>query len=185
MSNHDSHSADHADHGHHHVSPMWLYNLIFGALLFLTVVTVWIAQFDFGSANTFIAMFVATIKASLVGLFFMHLLYDERINMMTFGFGLLFVALFFLFPLVDIGSRGYIEELKTNHSGLIQEHEDKEQAKHAKKYKEQLGQLPMLNKTSFITTPEGEGPAPEPAPAPAPAPTAGAEAGGAEATPAE
>ena len=170
MSNHDSHSADHAGH-EHHITPMWLYHTIFGAPLFLTVVTVWIAQFDFGSANTFIAMFVATIKASLVGLFFMHLLHDERINMMTFGFGLLFVVLFFLFPLVDISSRGYIEELKTNHSGLVQEHEDKEQAKHAKKYKEQLGQLPMLNKTSFITAAEGEGPAPAPAPAVEEAPT--------------
>ena len=89
--------------------------------------------------------------------------------MMTFGFGLLFVVLFFLFPLVDISSRGYIEELKTNHSGLAQEHEDKEQAKHAKKYKEQLGQLPMLNKTSFITAAEGEGPAPAPAVEEAPA----------------
>lgn len=167
MSNHDSHSTDHADH-EHHITPMWIYNGIFAALLFLTVVTVWIAQFDFGSANTVIAMFVATIKATLVGLFFMHLLHDERINMMTFGFGLLFVALFFLFPLVDISSRDYIDELKANHSGLVQEHEEKEQAKHATKYKEQLGQLPMLNKTSFITTPEGEGPVAEPAPEPAP-----------------
>ena len=164
MSNHDAHGADHEHH--HHITPMWLYNVIFGALLFLTVVTVWIAQFDFGSANTFIAMFVATIKATLVGLFFMHLLHDERINMMTFGFGLLFVALFFLFPLIDIGTRGYIEELKVTNSGLIQEHEQAEQEKHAKKYEEALGKLPALNKTSFLAPAEGEGPAPKVEPAP-------------------
>jgi len=159
---------------------MWIYHGVFGALLFLTIVTVWIAQFDFGSANTFIAMFVATIKATFVGLFFMHLLHDERINMMTFGFGLLFVALFFLFPLVDIGSRGYIEELKVSNSGTLQEDEDRAQAKHAEQYKEALDKLPTLNKTSFITAAEGEGaapPAPEvPAVDEAAAPVAGQDA---------
>ena len=67
MSHHDTHAAGEHAHGEHHITPLWLYNTIFGALLVLTVVTVWIAQFDFGSANTVIAMFVATIKASLVG----------------------------------------------------------------------------------------------------------------------
>jgi cytochrome c oxidase subunit 4 len=94
-----------------------VYNGIFGGLLVLTVVTVWVAQFDFGAANTFIAMFVATIKASLVAFFFMHLLHDERLNLITFGFGLLFVSLFFLFPLLDITSRTYVDPIKDNSSG--------------------------------------------------------------------
>lgn len=182
MSHHDTHAA-HDDHGHggHHITPMWLYNAIFGALLVLTAVTVWIAQFDFGSANTLIAMFVATIKATLVGLFFMHLLYDERINLLTFGFGLLFVALFFLFPLLDIGTRTYIDPIKDNSSVYKAAQVQKVQDKHAETYKSELSKLPRLNPTGFITTPEGEGPAPEPAPEPA---TAGAE-GAADGTPAE
>jgi caa(3)-type oxidase subunit IV len=174
MSHHDTHAAGEHAHGEHHITPLWLYNTIFGALLFLTVVTVWIAQFDFGAANTVIAMFVATIKASLVALFFMHLLHDERINLLTFGFGLLFVALFFLFPLLDIGTRSYIEPLKDNNSVRAAATEQKKQDKHADTYKDELNKLTRLNATGFIATPEGEGPA---APAPEPAPEAGAEAG--------
>lgn len=160
MSHHD---ANHDDHGSHHVSPTWLYHTIFGGLLCLTVITVWIAQFDFGAANTVIAMLVATIKASLVAFFFMHLLHDERLNMLTFGFGLLFVALFFLFPLVDIGTRTYIDPLKDNSSIWKADKEMEAQQAHAEKYKKSLGNLSKLHKRAFIKVAEGEGPA-KPAP---------------------
>jgi caa(3)-type oxidase subunit IV len=161
MSNHDAHHDDH--HGHH-VTPLWLYHAIFGGLLCLTVITVWIAQFDFGSANTIIAMLVATVKASLVALFFMHLLHDERLNMLTFGFGLLFVALFFLFPLVDITTRTYIDPIKENSSVRMLDKEMEAQQAHAEKHKQALGKLSNLYKREFMVPAEGEGkakPAPE------------------------
>lgn len=161
MSNHDAHHDDH--HGHH-VTPLWLYHAIFGGLLCLTVITVWIAQFDFGAANTIIAMLVATVKASLVALFFMHLLHDERLNMLTFGFGLLFVALFFLFPLVDITTRTYIDPIKENSSVRMLDKEMEAQQAHAEKHKKALGKLSNLYKREFMAPVEGEGkakPAPE------------------------
>lgn len=161
MSNHDAHHDDH--HGHH-VTPLWLYHAIFGGLLCLTVITVWIAQFDFGAANTIIAMLVATVKASLVALFFMHLLHDERLNMLTFGFGLLFVALFFLFPLVDITTRTYIDPIKENSSVRMLDKEMEAQQAHAEKHKKALGKLSNLYKREFMAPAEGEGkakPAPE------------------------
>ena len=154
MSHHDAH---HDDHGGHHVSPAWLYHAIFGGLLCLTVITVWIAQFDFGSANTIIAMFVATIKASLVAFFFMHLLHDERLNMLTFGFGLLFVALFFLFPLVDIGTRTYVDPLKDNGSEYKASKAVEAQQAHAEKHKKALGNLSNLYQRDFIKAADGEG----------------------------
>ena len=46
-------------------------------LMFLTVVTVGVAQFDFGSLNIPIAMLIASIKAGVVALHFMHLKYDK------------------------------------------------------------------------------------------------------------
>ena len=109
MSDHSAHDTHHE--GHHHVTPLWVYNAVGGGLLFMTAVTVWIANFDFGPANTLIAMLVATVKASLVALFFMHLLHEERLNAVTFVFGLLFVGLFFLFPLVDLGTRTYVDPI--------------------------------------------------------------------------
>lgn len=151
MSAHDSHNDD---HGGHHVSPGWLYHAIFGALLCLTVITVWISPsagvFDFGSATTLIAMLVATVKATLVALFFMHLLHDERLNMVTFGFGLLFVCLFFLFPLVDITTRTFVDPIKDNSSVTKAEKADKVYQEHKKAFQKDLGNLGQLHRTGFI-----------------------------------
>jgi len=164
MSYHDSHAHGHeghgAHHGAHHVTPTVVYHAIFGALLCLTVITVWIAQFDFGAANTAIAMLVATVKASLVALFFMHLLHDDRKNMVTFGFGLLFVALFFLFPLLDIASRSYVDPITDNDSVRKAAQQQALQDTHAQQYEDKLSQLSRLNQKGFITAPAGEGEAP-------------------------
>ena len=43
------------------------------ALLILTGITVGVAQFDFGAINVWVALTVASIKASLVLFVFMHL----------------------------------------------------------------------------------------------------------------
>lgn len=58
------------------------YMLIFGALLVLTVLTVAVSKVHFGAAdsnvaNITIGMIIATVKASLVALFFMHLLHER------------------------------------------------------------------------------------------------------------
>jgi len=93
-----------SDNGHH-VLPFSLYVKIFLSLLFLTVVTVWVAQFDFGSLNTFIAMAVATVKATLVGLYFMHLKYDEKTNSVCLLAGVFFLIVMFAFIAIDVYTR--------------------------------------------------------------------------------
>ena len=152
MSSHDNHD------GGHHVTPLWLYHAIFGGLLCLTVITVWVspsaAVFDFGAATTAIAMLVATIKASLVALFFMHLLHDERLNLLTFGFGLLFVCLFFLFPLVDITTRTFVDPIKDNSSVEKVSKVTEAQKEHAEKYKNT--NLSKIYPSGFITAPADE-----------------------------
>ena len=69
------------------------------ALLFLTFVTVAVAQFDFGSANMLIAMAIAAVKASLVIAFFMHVKWDTAINKIVFLSSFLFLSLLFVFTL--------------------------------------------------------------------------------------
>ena len=59
------------DHSHHFVVPVNYYVGTFIALLFLTFITVFVAQFDFGEWNLIIALLVAIIKATLVISFFM------------------------------------------------------------------------------------------------------------------
>ena len=92
--------AAHDDHEHHVVSVKLLTG-VFVALLFLTVVTVWIAKFDFGAANIGIAMAVACLKASLVVLFFMHLRWDRPFNSFVFVGSIFFVGIFIAFALTD------------------------------------------------------------------------------------
>lgn len=113
MSHDNTQAHGGGEHGHH-VVPMKVYFGVFGALLFLTVVTVAVAQVDLGPANMLVAMLVATIKASLVCAFFMQLRYDEKLNTIIFVFGLIFVALFFLFTLLDVFSRGFLDPRQDN-----------------------------------------------------------------------
>ena len=50
------------------------YLMVFGALLVLTLVTVGVSYLDLPEAETVtVALVIATIKASLVAMFFMHL----------------------------------------------------------------------------------------------------------------
>lgn len=90
-------------HSHSVTSPK-VYAGVLGALLVLTVVTVTAAGIDFGSYNTVIALVIATVKASLVALFFMHLRHD-KFNAVVFLGGILFLAVFLIFTLFDINSR--------------------------------------------------------------------------------
>lgn len=113
MSHDNTHEHGGGDHGHH-VVPMKVYIGVFATLLFLTVVTVAVAQVDLGPANMLVAMLVATVKASLVCMFFMQLKYDEKLNAIIFVFGLIFVALFFLFTTLDVFSRGFLDPRMDN-----------------------------------------------------------------------
>lgn len=92
---------------HAHSSSARVYVVTLAALLVLTGVTVGAAYVNFGSSsiNLIIAVIIATFKASLVALFFMHLRHDPPINAVIFVSSLIFLGLFLLFPLIDLGSR--------------------------------------------------------------------------------
>jgi cytochrome c oxidase subunit IV len=67
----------------------------------LTVVTVAASYLPLGDLEIWVAMSIATVKAALVAAYFMHLRYDNPLNAVMFIFGLLFVALFVGFVLMD------------------------------------------------------------------------------------
>lgn len=89
---------------HSHGGPK-LYAATLAALVVLTVVTVAVSRFDFGSINVVVAVAIATIKAALVALIFMHLRHDKRINAVIAMSGFLFLGLLLWFCLTDIDSR--------------------------------------------------------------------------------
>lgn len=107
----------------HHVTSAFTLKLILGLLLFFTILTVGQAQAEKWIAHVFaielpnwlnvaVVMAIATVKATLVLLYFMHLKHDNPINAVIFGFTLLGVAIFLFFTFLDIGNRGYIDESK-------------------------------------------------------------------------
>ena len=87
----------------HHTGPK-TYALVLGALLGLTAITVAAAYQDFGSMNTVVALVIASIKASLVALFFMHLK-NDKFNAILFLGGVFFLAVFLIFTLFDVDYR--------------------------------------------------------------------------------
>ena len=89
-----------------HITPLKTYLAVAGTLFFLTAVTVWVSYFDFGSFNIVIAMGVASLKASIVALFFMHLLWDDKKNLTMFVMSLMFLGIFITVTLLDTGFRG-------------------------------------------------------------------------------
>lgn len=86
---------------HVHVVPLQVLLAVWGALMVLTVVTVAATWIDLGRFNLLLALAIATVKASLVVLYFMHMRYDRPFNAVVFVGALLFVALFVAITLID------------------------------------------------------------------------------------
>ena len=104
MSSHtESHTQHSEPHAHHGGPKIYTANLF--ALLFLTIITVAAASFNFGSANVVIALAIASIKATLVALFFMHLVWDKRTNAIIAIAGFLFLGIFLVFDFLDVTTR--------------------------------------------------------------------------------
>jgi len=93
------HSDDSHDFAHPLPIPILL--AVFTALVFLTILTVGQASFDTGSFEVAIVMIIATVKASLVMAFFMHMAYEKPLNIVVFLTSFAFVALFIIFTLSD------------------------------------------------------------------------------------
>ena len=104
-----SHPTDaHADDGavHAHISSVPFYVAVFLGLLVLTGITVGQSYVDLGSLSIAIVILIATMKASLVVTFFMHLKWDNKFNVLMFLAGILFIGVFFAYTMNDTNGRG-------------------------------------------------------------------------------
>ena len=86
-----------------HMTPTPLLMTILTLLLFLTWLTVGVSYIAMGDFNIVVAIGVATIKACLVGLYFMHLRWDKPFNAIILVASLLFLGIFLGFALLDTG----------------------------------------------------------------------------------
>lgn len=88
----------------HIVSPK-IYAVIFLALMVFTLLTVFAALQDFGQMNIVIALVIATIKATLVILFFMHGKYSARRTKLVIVAGFFWLAIMLGLTLADYTTR--------------------------------------------------------------------------------
>ena len=88
-----------------HIVSFKTYQNVLLSLLGLTVITVLVSLVDFGVFNLLIAMGIATAKATLVLMYFMHLKYDDRTYLVIFLVGIFFLIIIFLFSMFDIVTR--------------------------------------------------------------------------------
>jgi cytochrome c oxidase subunit IV len=91
-----------------HVVPFKIYAVIFATLLLLTLVTVDVATYKFGMLSIYIALAVATTKATLVILYFMHVRYAPALVAVFAAAGFVWLLLLLTFTLSDFVTRGWI-----------------------------------------------------------------------------
>jgi cytochrome c oxidase subunit 4 len=92
-----------------HVVSRRIYFAIFGALMVLTGVTVWVANFDLpGPLNAIVALTIAVLKATLVVLYFMHVRYSSKLTWVFVAAGIIWLIILFAFTLSDYFTRGWV-----------------------------------------------------------------------------
>ena len=85
--------STHSASEEHHITSYKTYVIVWIVLMILTAVTVYVSYIDVGMFNIVVAMSVASVKAAVVALFFMHLKFEDGI---TWAFALFPLGLLFL-----------------------------------------------------------------------------------------
>lgn len=82
-----------------------IYFTVFTTLLVLTAVTVWCAYLDVGRVAGLIAVGIASVKATLVALYFMHVRYETRLIGLCAVAGVVFFAILVVFTMGEVMAR--------------------------------------------------------------------------------
>jgi len=89
-----------------HIIPTKLYVVIWISLMCLTAITAAVSFVDLGPFNTVVALVIATFKALLVVLFFMHVKYtSERLTRMVIVSSIFWLLLLLFLSLADYSTR--------------------------------------------------------------------------------
>jgi cytochrome c oxidase subunit 4 len=106
---HDEHHA-HGGRDHvPHITPVSTYLKTYGALIFLTCLTVGVSYVNLGSSvNLGIALLIATIKATTVAALFMHLASDQKFNTAILLSSVVFLLIFITFTMFDTEYRNRV-----------------------------------------------------------------------------
>ncbi|HYS53562.1 MAG TPA: cytochrome C oxidase subunit IV family protein [Thermoanaerobaculia bacterium] len=89
----------------HHIAPLSTYIFVFLALAAGTLLTWFASTIDLGWMNTPIALVIATTKATLVILFFMHLIYSTRLTWVVVIASFVWLGVLFVLTFADYLTR--------------------------------------------------------------------------------
>jgi cytochrome c oxidase subunit 4 len=86
------------------------YVLIWAALICLTVLTAGVSEIDLGGWNAPVAMMIASTKALLVVMFFMHLRYEkQKVVWLALLAGVFWLSILFVLSMADYVTRGFLK----------------------------------------------------------------------------
>ena len=91
----------------HHVTGLPVYFGIFFALMIFTVLTVYMSTVDLGVMNTPVALGIAVIKATLVILFFMHVIHSTRLTWVVILGAFLWLGVLIVLTFADYLTRAW------------------------------------------------------------------------------
>lgn len=103
----DAANVTNPEHAAHHIVTPGVYSVVFATLLFFTGLTVVAAYIDLGIFNPVVALAIATIKAVVVILFFMHVKYQSHLIKMTVASGFFTFLVLITMTLSDYISRAW------------------------------------------------------------------------------
>ncbi len=104
---HDPSNITNPEHAEHHIVTPLQYAYVFGTLLLFTGITVLAARIELGVFNPIIALGIASFKAVVVILFFMHVKYQSKLIKLTVGAGFFTFLALVAMTLSDYVSRAW------------------------------------------------------------------------------
>jgi cytochrome c oxidase subunit 4 len=104
---HDPANVTNPEHGEHHIVGPKTYGIIFITLLTFTGITVAAAFVNLGILNPIVALAIASTKAVIVILFFMHVFYQSKLVKMTVAAGFFTFLILITMTLTDYISRAW------------------------------------------------------------------------------
>ncbi len=91
-----------------HIASVKSYVVIFLTLMVLTTITVAVAYVNLGPLNKVVALSIASFKATLVILYFMHVKYSSRLTKLVVISGFFFLFILLGLTMADYASREWI-----------------------------------------------------------------------------
>ena len=88
-----------------HVVPQKIYLLVFATLICMTLITVDVAFYNFGWLNLYLALIIATFKATIVVMYFMHVKFSPRLTWLFAIAGIFWMIILLVLMLADYVAR--------------------------------------------------------------------------------